>query len=1284
MNRSLQVFYEQMNFDSLSKLYLTERLVLPFPDDMEEWSTMLSRQIECKGSTSIDKNEQRYYVLLEFIKSGAKQGYLVLAIPVIIDIPDEQSNIVYLLPNITDTISLNAEYYLGDHNNEPEDNRSSPKIQLNDVPLSQEYLSLSQYVGTAESWFEAARQYLYNSCNVNSLKALQDKLQDQLKNQQVYPQLSLVKKSDEGAKKQLLNLYEGLLSDGSQAYQHTALPKLLSAYDNEAYSGLSVDCTTNDLYHKLLTTSQGSYDPNMPYLLGHMDTQKSNKAAQDNDASSGQQVLTIANSRELLPLDNTQRHASLAAAYLDNNYQENPNRGRVLAVNGPPGSGKTSMLKAVVAHFVVKAALLKEPCPIIVASGATNQSVKNVTSAFPDVVQEDNEQYLIEYQRWIPHCPTYGSFFASSDAESKLSDQEKGQIPILEAAGIDKPYNFGWKGVGSQLNDLHANNELSAYYLSKAKIYFKQQGLPEPVDIASAIHGLHALLADTYQQMAWALYTAKTQLFSGNADLSRVFPVEYEDQHLASFLSIKKDLIELYKENSVAIYERVCRERIRDENINPEDYPRVLRQTALNILIEQCIDLEYRAKLFHLAARYWEGHFIIDQKSNLHFSRTEDNIIAGLRRVCMITPVIISTVNRLPQLLKIGSYPPGAPQKEFAYGGIDLLITDESGQATIMAALPIAGLTKRLVSVGDVLQLAPVIDTKADVSAFDEYLIWLKNGYTSSQVADLFARQLSVSHGSFLHVVQAASSLNYQGNGFMLRGHYRCYQNIIEYCNRLVYDNKLFYIPPLNKDLRQNGLPAMAYIESTGLSTKGSGNVSKANSEEAKMIAQLVIDNYTTWQDLLGKDGNKPRLQDMVAIITPFNRQPEVIKNALLEENANQGNIIPRQEIEETIINTIHTLQGAEKDIVIYSGVQSHEDNATLFFENQPYLLNVAVSRAKKSFIALLSPTLYRLNDPKLINDPNYKSSNSVHYLGWYMANHGMRLLPNYLFIVEAPGKLKSLQKILKGDYILHATSGAITNLELRDASIKTAGQQLRPQYKLLPNGKQALDIILEQGPRVKKIYLATDDDNVGETIAWHLLQAIKREAPELADKTERVALRAITQEDVEQALINTRDIDEHRVAAEIARDIIDKWLAQYMMQVLSNNLPLNHAGRSGMGRVQATIIDLIAKHEAYIKQRNGNSLKVTLTVNGRKLTGQMQNVPEDYIKIVKDKVNETKKPITAKTEKYQLEDVLVEEVVHEPFNRSTLGVISLAWQRYRMDPATTMRILQRLYEGDV
>lgn len=1263
MSKALQVFYEQMNFDSISKLLTGKRTVLPFPDDIESWSTSLSSKILTNSNNAYKQNE-RYYVLLEFVKRGATSGYAVLAIPVTVDVPDkDQGQSIYLQPNIAESIALNAEYYLGEHNHD------TPAILLNDAALPQEALSHSLCVGTAQTWFEAASQYLYASCSVSSLQAVLNKVQAQLNDQEIRPQLSLVAKPDNGAKLNLLRLYEGLLADGPQAYHETALPKLLAVYDG---STMAVECSTDDMYDGYLATAEHQYDPATPYLLGHMDTQKSSD-----------QPSSLAASRELFPLDNTQRHASLAAAHLDNTYANNTHYGRVLAVNGPPGSGKTSMLKAVVAHYVVKAALLKEPCPIIVASGATNQAVKNVTSAFPDVVQEDNSEHLLCCQRWIPYCPTYGSFYASQDAISKLSDKERRITPLLISAGQEQPYNFGWQGVGAELNELHANGALADYYLAKARLFFTQQALPEPNSVKETVDGLHELLCATYRKMVSAVHVARAQLFNQHADLTRVFPILSEGAHLSAFISIREELIALYQYDTPTIYEKVCRERIRDEAIKPADYRAVLRKAALNILIEQCVDLEYRTQLFHLAARYWEGQFIIDQASALHFSRTEENVIAGLRRICMITPVIISTVNRLPSLLQITSYPPGAIQRSFVYGGIDLLITDESGQATIMGALPLASLTKRLMSVGDVLQLAPVIDTKAEVSALDEYLIWLRNGYSLERVASVFQKQLAVSNGSFLHVVQTASSLNYQGKGFMLRGHYRCYQSIIEYCNQLVYDNKLFYIPPLNKDQKEQGLPAMAYVESTGLSSAGAGNKSKQNVSEANMIAQLVVSSYAAWQALLGEEGNRPRLQDMVAIITPFNQQPQAIRQALLAENIEQGLPIPESEINNTVINTIHTLQGAEKDIVIYSGVQAHEDNATLFFEAQSHLLNVAVSRAKKSFIAFLCPSLYRLNDPEVINQPSFHSTNSVHYLGWYMATFGVRLFPNYLFIVEAPGKLGPLKKILKSDYILHATGGAITNIGLEEASVETAGQQLRPQYKLLANGEQTLNVILAEGPRVDKIYLATDDDNVGEAIAWHLLHATQQRAPELMHKFERVALRAITEEAVFEALDDARPIDQSKVSAEIAREVIDRWLAQFMMQLLRSKLDYGHAGTMGMGRVKAVILDLIARQEANVKQRKSSTLNVKLTVNGREVIGQIINVPEQYLKSVADKINETGTPIAARSQNYQFVDVKSEDITYEPFNRSTFEVMSLAWQRHGMTPATTMRILQQLYEGD-
>ncbi|AKX60328.1 hypothetical protein AKN88_10590 [Thiopseudomonas alkaliphila] len=1263
----LDVFYKQINFDSMSKLYSSKRIVLPFPEDIESWDVSLTREVVTSSQGEYKAND-KYYLLLEFVKRGAKTGYVLLAIPVIVDVPNkEQGHIIYLQPNISESIVLNAEYYLGEHNQQP------PSILLNDSALSLDKLSYSLCVGTASTWFESARKFLYNSCAVASLKSLLEKVQTQLKGQEIRPQLSLVNKPSNGAKQHLLKLYEGLLADGVAAYKDTVLPRLLSAYTDNI---TAVDNTAQDVYRDYLRLARDQYDPTMPYLLGHMDTQKDN--AQSN---------SLADNRELFPLDNTQRHASLAAAYLDTIYADNKEYGRVLAVNGPPGSGKTSMLKAVVAHYVVKAALLKEPCPIIVASGATNQAVKNVTSAFPDVVQDNDDECLLHIQRWIPHCPTYGSFYASKDAIAKLNDKERLVTPILVSVGVDQPYNFGWQGPGEELNDLHSNDVLADYYVQKAQLFFRQKKLPIPSSVSEVVDSLHKMLCAVYADMANAVSVAREQLFNEHADFNKIFPVFLEEEHLSAFITTKQDLISLYQNDDTGIYEKVCRERIRDEKIEPKNYRTILRETALNILIEQCVDLEYRTQLFHLAARYWEGQFIINQAAELHFSRTEENIIAGLRRVCMITPVIISTVNLLPSLLKINSYPPGAVQRSFAYGAIDLLITDESGQATIMGALPLAGLTKRLMSVGDVLQLAPVIDTRTEVSAFDEYLIWLSSGYSVEKIAHIFKRKLAVSEGSFLHVVLAASSLNYQGKGYMLRGHYRCYQSIIEYCNRLVYDNKLFYIPPLNKNQKDEGLPAMAYVESTGLSSAGHGNTSKQNIEEAKMIAQLVVERYQAWKNILGGEESKLRLQDMVAIITPFNKQPEVILKALLEENKAHHTLIPEDEIRNTVINTIHTLQGAEKDIVIYSGVQSYEDGKSLFFEAQPYLLNVAISRAKKSFIAFLCPHLYCLNDESIINDKNYYSSNSVHYLGWYIANFGVRLFPNYLFIVEAPGKLKALRGILKSDYILYATAGLITDTTFEKDSQEVAGKQLRVKYDLLDNGEQALAFILAEGRRVNKIYLATDDDTVGEAIAWHLFQLTKQRAPELVNKFQRVALRAITKDAVDKAIANARTIDTAKVSAEVARAIIDRWLGQRMTHLLRSKLQDERlaGGRKNMGRVRAAILDLLVREEKQLRQRKLSTLNIKLTVNGREIKGVMSNVPEKYIKKIKGKLDkDARVSFVGRSNKYRLVDVENNEVTVDPFNRSTLEIIRLAWQLHGMTPDVTMKILQRLYEGDI
>ncbi|KVK74277.1 hypothetical protein WS90_31210 [Burkholderia cepacia] len=113
--------------------------------------------------------------------------------------------------------------------------------------------------------------------------------------------------------------------------------------------------------------------------------------------------------RGLFPLDATQRTAVGAILSLED--------GEMQAVNGPPGSGKTSMLRAVVASQWVNAALEQGPCPITLACGATNQSVTNVIEAFGNAPHPDAT--LAHAQRWIADASSYGAYLPAS---SRLAD----------------------------------------------------------------------------------------------------------------------------------------------------------------------------------------------------------------------------------------------------------------------------------------------------------------------------------------------------------------------------------------------------------------------------------------------------------------------------------------------------------------------------------------------------------------------------------------------------------------------------------------------------------------------------------------------------------------------------------------------------------------------------------------------------------------------------------------------------------------------------------------------
>lgn len=101
------------------------------------------------------------------------------------------------------------------------------------------------------------------------------------------------------------------------------------------------------------------------------------------------------------PLSPSQREAVHHLLKLD--------EGEILAVNGPPGTGKTTLLLEVIATLWVEAAVKREDPKVIVATSTNNQAVTNILKAYP----RDIEECGLIAQRWLPRLHSYGLYGVS-------------------------------------------------------------------------------------------------------------------------------------------------------------------------------------------------------------------------------------------------------------------------------------------------------------------------------------------------------------------------------------------------------------------------------------------------------------------------------------------------------------------------------------------------------------------------------------------------------------------------------------------------------------------------------------------------------------------------------------------------------------------------------------------------------------------------------------------------------------------------------------------------------
>lgn len=234
----------------------------------------------------------------------------------------------------------------------------------------------------------------------------------------------------------------------------------------------------------------------------------------------------------------------------------------------------------------------------------------------------------------------------------------------------------------------------------------------------------------------------------------------------------------------------------------------------------------------------------------------------------------------------------------------DCVIIDESSQVDLISAVIAFSVANRVVLVGDEKQLPHVVKS--------QMLPTLNNIFSKYNLENYF----DYFKNSILSCV-----LKKEKNivSTLLNEHYRCDPQIIGFCNKRFYNDELVIRAP---HLNGNGVTIISH-----------GSHFERNRSNEREV------------DIIEKEILKELPKDKTGIIAPYNNQIDLLNNRF-------GNT-------DCVIDTIHKFQGKEKDYIILSTVANkikfYEDDEQVDFLNNPNLINVAISRAKKRLYILAS-----------------------------------------------------------------------------------------------------------------------------------------------------------------------------------------------------------------------------------------------------------------------------------------------------------------------------------------
>ncbi|GLB46873.1 DNA topoisomerase 1 [Philodulcilactobacillus myokoensis] len=281
------------------------------------------------------------------------------------------------------------------------------------------------------------------------------------------------------------------------------------------------------------------------------------------------------------------------------------------------------------------------------------------------------------------------------------------------------------------------------------------------------------------------------------------------------------------------------------------------------------------------------------------------------------------------------------------------------------------------------------------------------------------------------------------------------------------------------------------------------------------------------------------------------------------------------------------------------------------------------------------------------------------------------------LVIVESPAKAKTIQKYLGRTYRVIASKGHVRDLPRSKMGVDI-DNDYQPHYISIRGKGDTIKMLRSEAKKAKKIYLASDPDREGESIAWHLSHLL---GLNVKDKN-RVTFNEITKDAVKRSFKHPRSIDMNLVDSQQARRILDRLVGYSISPLLWKKVK---RGLSA-GRVQSIALWLIIKRENEIKKFKP---KEYWTINSKMKKGAKKFDAEffsltskkatihnnDQVQAILKQLNQKKPLKVTKVTKRQRK-----RQPQPPFTTSTMQQAANRQLKFRT--GKTMMAAQQLYEG--